>query len=240
MVRRFVPLLVSCAAAFVLAPSASAATRTATTSEGVRLTLGGRMVTLTVPQHTESDSRLTVECGYAFTNTTGTRRGVRAGQRVTVRLRRSLPFAEWCAFFTVERSGTHGPEGAAVLEPRLGPPPARVQPGPGVRVARTDHLDDTSLLRGEGTVEFRLKDRTLTVELSVPFRRSSVVFLGCFVDGNHPENAIRGRVAVQAGRRILTAQLVGKPDPATLRLCLLEGSLNSGADIALVNLPAPA
>jgi hypothetical protein len=237
-------LLLALAAVLLLAaPAAAAEQRRATTSEGVRMTLDGRALTIDVPRQTARGARLRVECGRSIRRVGRGDRGTavgaaraRPGRRQRIRLSRTVRDAEWCAFTTARRGAPERslPYGAARLLPEREPRRAPVVPGPGVRQGETrsdDRVGGDEVEGEDGDATFALAGRTLTVRLR---ERFALVTLACNLATPERAEFLSTRVvAVAAGQRTVTAVLDG--DPTRANHCLIEDDFEGG-DIAVAGL----
>ncbi len=238
MPRSYAVAILAAGALVTVAPAAGAATQTGRTSEGVRFTLDGRVVSLRVPAHTPRGATLRVACGSQSSLrrdfATAARR-VRPRQRLRLRLRGPLGPVEWCTFAVNARNVDLQtlPSGAAVMHPRPSLPPAPLQPGPGVREAVTtdeDEVQGNALEGRDGEARFLLSGSTLTVRLSgVSIDRSTTVALVCGA-GNSARNSRVRIVAVGRGRRVITAD-IGPERSRRSEWCLLESGVFGAGDI---------
>jgi hypothetical protein len=220
---------------------ADAAPRSGTTSEGVRITLDGRTVSLRVPATVPRGARFVVYCGIErppLSRPLPAQRTVRAvpRRRLRVTLARRARGAEFCGYRT-ENLGTER-TGAAVLgAPRPSPPP--VVPGPGVREGRTtddDTLPESGEIEGdEGDAVLLTVDTRLTIRLREPLPRSTVLRMACGRSDSRRGIAYRA-VVVRGGQRVVTADIGAvRPDAD---LCLVEEI--DGGDLAGALLGPPA
>ena len=221
------------------APAAEAAPRSGTTSEGVRITLDGRVVSLRVPARIPRETRLTVYCESdrpPLSQAGLPQRTVRArpGRRLRLTLPRRAARADFCGYST-----DTGITGAAVLT--RAPSPAAVAPGPGVREARTtneDEIPDSGSLEGDdGDAVFLAVDTRITVRLARPLRRSTAVYVACGRFDTRERLAYRA-VVLRGGQRTVTVDAGAvRPDAD---LCLIEDVTGSDIAGALLGPPAPA
>jgi hypothetical protein len=239
----FAALLVAIAAGAVVAaaPAAAAAApvvRTGTTAGGVPFVLRGRSLRIVVPTSTRRGRRIEIRCG-SLTSVNLTAPGPVYGGSVAVgssvfRGRRTLTLrlssdvsktAEWCEFET-EPSGRRG---AAVLNPRLAPPPAPLVAGPGVREA---------VVRG-GRARFLLDGSTLTLRTAKSLPGDILLFLACYAraDASGLEATALGvrTIAIGPGRRAVTVDL-GRDVEAAAGSCFAESS--EQGDLFLASFPA--
>lgn len=224
-------ILLSTAAVLLVtvAAPASAVVQRGESSEGARFTLSGRTVTIVLPSPLAPGATVRAACGRRGQARTWVGRGRGRGhglRTVRVRLHVAPSGAEWCRY---RRRGGGG--GAAGLASGV-PAPAPVQPGPGVREARTtddDELDGSELEGDDGDARFLQRGAVLTVELRRAFPRSAVVDLVC---GTRDRAIGLRAVAVRAGDRTVTADLEG--DLSGARWCIVE---EDAGDIAAASFP---
>lgn len=205
-------------AACALAPPAGAQ-ETGTSSEGVRFTLDGAVVTIVLGRPLAPGRRLKAECGRATYQRRAIGRGRAKGRglrTVRVRLHRDVDAPEWCEFSVAYtgRRGAAALSGAPAFEPLV--------PGPDVREAPAGGRN--------GGGRFLLRGSMLTVEMNRPFGRSVVAGLGC---GGSDEAIGFRRIAVSAGQRVIAVDT--EADLGAARWCLLEAP--GGADHLDATLP---
>lgn len=224
---------------------AAASVRTGATTDGTRVRLSGKRITVKLPKTVIRGSLVRVSCGREGTaghKVTSASERYSHGRRLGLQFRTDVSrIAEWCYFDTSKHNvdARRLPDGAVTLRPALGSPPADLQSGPGVREAVTTSTDGAPYggLQGEdGDARFLLKANVLTVRLRTGFRHSQVVRIGC-VAGTSPDNdrvlAYRSLV-LPARRQVVSADLEGTPGPEATS-CLAEGTGGRSGDIAAAN-----
>ena len=228
--------LASGAGAIASAPGPAAQQRTGTTARGVPLVLEGRTLRITVPKSTKRGKRIEVRCGritferplrgtsFSPSEVAEGARVFRTRRRLEIRLDRDVSaIAEWCEFDT-QPSGRHG---AAVMKPRLAPPPAHLVSGPGVREGRTQQTGGRFLVDGS----------RLTLRTARPLPADIVLYLACFApDPKEGLRTIGARaLAIGKGRRTVSADLGADVEGAAA--CFAEDS--TGADLFITYFGAP-
>lgn len=203
----------------------------------VRIAFDGRTATLRAPERVGERARIRVRCGSQTLARkaigTATAR-VRPRQRLALRLSRAVPDAEWCAYEILAGATDDAylrPSGAGALRPaQVAPPAALTAQTPGVRAATTTDVAPSDLVPSGGKAEFLVAGSTLTVRFAGPTTGSRLLTLAC----GTADKAIGVRtIAVQGGRRVLTADLAA--DLTAARWCLVEQD-DGGRDVLGVDL----
>ena len=198
----------------------------------VRIAFDGRTATLRAPERVGERARIRVRCGSQTLARkaigTATAR-VRPRQRLALRLSRAVPDAEWCAYEILAGATDDAylrPSGAGALRPASPAPPAALTPQtPGVRAATTTDVAPSDVVPSGGKADFLVAGSILTVRFAGPTTGSRLLTLVC----GTADKAIGVRtIAVQGGRRVLTADLAA--DLAAARWCLVEQD-DGGRDV---------